>query len=133
MIDQATISSQEELSGLLFDEYPVVTISRVRPFVASLLLLRGAVRCCEVAACLSSHVQREDILVGGCPETFFDHENITRLESIVNQTLAEYVADGLIRFRDDGLYVVTPKGLQKLVAWTCALNAQLPDHLLNEI
>jgi hypothetical protein len=86
-----------------------------------------------VAACLSSHVQREDILVGGCPETFFDHENITRLESIVNQTLAEYVADGLIRFRDDGLYVVTPKGLQKLVAWTCALNAQLPDHLLNEI
>jgi len=43
MIDQATISSQEELSGLLFDEYPVVTISRVRPFVAALLLLRGAV------------------------------------------------------------------------------------------
>ena len=128
MINEATLDITEApgATGLLFDENPSATTSRIRPFVIGFLLLRGGVRRDEVAYSIHAHVSREDCLLG------LEDENFTRLELQIDEVLAEFVAEGTLRSRDDGLYVITPAGMQKAIAWTCCLNAQLPDHLLNE-
>ena len=128
MIDEATIETITSGGvGPLFDENPAATSSRVRPFVISMLLLRGAARTSEIAALMTPHLIRSDILL-----TSLDPgEDQTRLELLIGEVFGEFVAEGTLRFQaEKDLYVLTPEGMDKAIAWTCCLNAQLPDHLL---
>ena len=139
MIDETTIAVRPTVQAAismvldeppLFDDRPHSTVARCRPFAIALLLLTGGVRSREIVTNMAPFVRHDDILVY--------EEGATLLEDMAADCLAEYVAAGLLRCRDDGLFVATvgsggSSGLQKLITWTCALNGQLPDHLLAEV
>jgi hypothetical protein len=137
VIDESTIHDATcELPGgcvgqVLMDLNPNATLGRVRPFVWSYLLLRGAVRRREVAGALAGHVSEDDIRQSNeLPE---DQRN--PLEITIDTVLGEMVGQGLLRLahRDDDLFVLNPLGLQQAVSLVCSLNAQLPDHLLHDV
>lgn len=127
MIDESTINMPGGSVGLItFDHQPKATPARIRPFVWAYLLLRGAVRRCEVEGALTGHVQDHDI------RAWSDPLERTELQVIIDDVLATMVFEGLLRVNQD-LYVLTPQSMSKAVSTTCQLNAQLPDHLLMEI
>lgn len=131
MIDATTLAKCSDLGGcvgaVVFDIYPLATTSRARPFIWAFLLLRGAVRTSEVVDAMSGHVAEDEIRVQDDP---YDR---TPLEIAIEDALAEGVAEGILRCREDDLYVLTAEALQKAMSLTCSMNAQLPDHLLHEL
>ena len=136
MIDEGTIHNACNMPGgcvgqVLMDLNPTATLGRVRPFVWAYLLLRGAVRRCEVSGALTGHVSEDDIRsFDELPE-----DQRTPLEITIDTVLGEMVAQGLLRLAhgDDDLFVLNPLGLQQAVSLVCSLNAQLPDHLLHSV
>ena len=126
MIDETTIDRSEDLGGCLglvvFDHQPTTTPGRVRPFVWAFLLLRGA-----VIGALTGHVADDD------HRTWDDPLDRTRLDAVVQDTLAEMVAHKILRVNESGLYVLRPEQIGKATSLVCSLNAQLPDHLLMEV
>ncbi len=131
MIDESTIREiQEEAPGYtgpLFDETPRVTAARTRPFIWALLLLSAAVRTYEVVCAMTCHVHGDDVRVGDDPL------GRTPLEAVVEEVIGELVDDGLLRPRGDGLFVLNASAKTRAITTACALNAQLPDHLLSDI
>lgn len=128
MINERTLATLQEVPGMVgpfFDDLPAVTRNRVRPFIWAFLLLRGAVRRDEVAGALAGHVSEEDQRI------WDDPLDRTPLEVAVDDELAEMTLEGTLRVNGD-LYVLDPRGLRQAVSLTCSLNAQLPDHLLQE-
>lgn len=112
---------------VLFDESPRLTPARVRPFIASVLLLRGAVREGEVIDSLSPHAHPDDL-------RSWDSE-ATQLELVVIHALHGLVKKNILRVREDGLYVLanTSEGTRFAITAVSALDAQMPDHLLQEV
>ncbi len=110
----------------LFDESPKLTPARVRPFVFAVLLLRGAVRTDEVLGAVNIHAHPEDIRSW--------EAEATQAELVVAATIFGLVQKGILRDRGDGLFVLdsTPQALRTAISITSALDAQLPDHLLQE-
>ena len=134
MVDESTINVCEPggcVGLVLIDEQPHGTPGRVRPFVWSYLLLRGAVRQCEVAGALCGHVSGDDIRITADESD----DNRTPLELTIETVLAEMVAEGLLRLahQDSDLYVLASAGTARALSLVCQMNAQMPDHLLNEI
>ena len=128
MIDESTIEAPGGSVGLVtIDLQPQVTPARVRPFIWAYLLLRGAVRSCEVVGALTGQVSDGDI------RTWSDPLDRTPLQATVEDVLAEMVVHGLLRVNHDDLYVLKSEAMAKAVSITCDLNAQLPDHLLMEL
>ena len=127
MIDECTL---QQLGGCLgavaFDDQPRVTPGRVRPFIWSYLLLRGAVRRHEVVGALTGHVREDDIRI--------DEDPLDRsvLEATVDDCLASMVLANVLRVNGD-LYVLKPEALGRTGSLVTQLDAQLPDHLLNDL
>lgn len=82
----------------------------------------------EIVHCVSSRVNSEDLRIGD--DDPFDR---TRVEQVIDEVLADLVTDGLFRRNEDGLHVLQVKGLQRATSLACLMNAQLPDHLLQEL
>ena len=110
-----------------FDVTPRVNPARVRPFIFSVLLLRGAVRASEVIDSMAPHVHPDDL-------RSWDSE-ATQLELVVSHSLLGLVKKQVLRQRPDGLFVLdnTPEATRRAITATSALDAQLPDHLLQEV
>ena len=113
----------------LFDESPKLTSARVRPFVWSILLLRGAVRPAEVVASIAPHANQDDL-------RSWD-EDMSELEGIVWSPLHKMVADGVLRASEKSaeLFVLdsTFSATGRAISVTSTLDAQLPDHMLAEM
>ena len=134
MVDESTINVCEAggcVGLVLIDDQPHATPGRIRPFVWAYLLLRGAVRQCEVAGALCGQVSGDDIRI-----TAEDSDDLrTPLELIIETVLAEMVGEGLLRLahKDSDLYVLAAAGTRQALSLVCSLNAQMPDHLLNDV
>lgn len=117
----------EMFGAVLFEETPRINPARVRPFVFAVLLLRAAVRASEVTASLCCHAHPDDLRRG-------DGE-ASQLDRVVQHTLIDLVQRGVLRDRGDGLYVLSSssEGCRLAISIAAALDAQLPDHLLQEI
>lgn len=111
----------------LYEESPRLNPARVRPFIYSILLLRGGVRPEEVISSLSPHAHPDDL-------RSWD-DDYTPLELVVNHTLDVMVKHSVLRRRSDNLYVLdaTPEASRKAISITATLDAQLPDHMLAEM
>lgn len=127
-----TLELHDEISGMVgelfwFDETPRVNPARVRPFIAAVLLLRGAVRSEEVIASMTAHVHPDDL-------KSWEHES-TRLELVVAIALGDMIRKRILRKGGDGLFVLDASSDATRFAITAAsaLDAQLPDHLLQEV
>lgn len=134
MIDETYLMDLSEMPGYLgplFDDQPRVTPSRLRPFIWAFLLLRGAVRVAEVTGTVTGHICGDDIRIG-CDAVDPDTSAVERM---VTEQLGAFVAEGVLRpsRTDEGLYVISPLGLQRIVSIACSLDAQLPDHLLSDL
>ena len=112
---------------LLFDVTPRINPARVRPFIFAILLLRGAVRAEEVISSLAPHVHPDDLRA-------WDSE-ATQLELVVSHAIQNLVKKRILRDRGDGLFVLdsTSEATARAITATSALDAQLPDHLLQEV
>lgn len=112
---------------VLFDVTPRINPARVRPFIFAVLLLRGAVREEEVLSSLAPHVHPDDL-------RSWDSE-ATQLELVVAHAISGLIKKRILRDRGDGLYVLsnTPEATRQAITATSALDAQLPDHLLQEV
>lgn len=127
MIDECTLESLGgRLGAVVFDHNPRVTPGRVRPFIWAYLLLRGAVRRCEVEQALTGHVRDEDIRI------FDDVLDRTALEATIDDCLASMVLADILRVNGD-LYVLKPEALSRTISLVTQLDAQLPDHLLADL
>ena len=134
MVDESAINACEVggcVGLVVIDDQPHATPGRIRPFVWSYLLLRGAVRRCEVSGALTGHVSGDDIRITA--EDAGDDR--TPLDLIIDTVLGEMVHQGLLRLasHDDDLFVLATAGMRQAVSLVCSLNAQLPDHLLSEV
>lgn len=112
---------------ITFDVTPRVNPARVRPFIFSVLLLRGAVRLQEVVGSMTPHVHPDDLRVWDT--------DATQLELVVSYALQGLVKKRVLRENADGLFVLdsTPEATRRAITATSALDAQLPDHLLQEV
>ena len=112
---------------VMFDLTPRLNPARVRPFIFSILLLRGAVRIDEVLSSVAVHVHPDDI-------RSWDSE-ATQAELVVTHAMHGLVKKKILRERHDGLFVLnnTPEAIRTAISVTSALDAQLPDHLLQEV
>lgn len=125
----------QDLTGLggmvgvlnLYEESPRLNPARVRPFIYSILLLRGGVRPEEVISSLSPHAHPDDLRVWD--------DDYSPLDVVVRHTLNVMVQQSLLRRRDDDLYVLdaTPEASRKAISITATLDGQLPDHMLAEM
>lgn len=137
MIDEDTLRRAEDVPGYcgpLADDRPRVTHPRVRPFVWAIALVSTGVRREELLASMGHLFPTSDLRVGEVSDALGGNwdDDRSRLELVVDEVLGEMVAEGLLRYREDGLYVLTLASLKKAISIVCTLNAQLPDHLLNE-
>lgn len=110
----------------LFNETPRINSARVRPFVYSILLLRGAVRAGEVVDSISCHAHPDDL---------HEWDDATGLERTVEATLEDFVSKQILRQRADGLFVLSsePVAVRAAISAVATLDASLPDHLLAEM
>ena len=127
-----TLELHDDISGMVgelvwFDETPRVNPARVRPFIIAVLLLRGAVRSEEVIASMTAHVHPDDL-------KSWEYES-TQLELVVAIALGDLIRKRILRDRGDGLFVLdaSPEATRFAITATSALDAQLPDHLLQEV
>ena len=60
-------------------------------------------------------------------------EELTRVEYLVGQVMAEFIAEGLCRYNDEkDIWVLTAKDVTKLINVATAIDGQLPKHVLQE-
>ena len=117
--------------GLLWDETPELTAAHVRPFVWAILMYRGACRPSEVEAAIAQVCSVEELKT----ELYDDgDEELTRVEYLVGQVMAEFIAEGLCRYNDEkDIWVLTAKDVTKLINVAAAIDGQLPKHVLQEV
>tara|TARA_B100002051_G_scaffold226324_1_gene222017 strand:- start:23 stop:478 length:456 start_codon:yes stop_codon:yes gene_type:complete len=117
--------------GLLFDETPELNTAHVRPFVWAVLMYRGACRPSEVEAAIAQVCSVEELKT----EVYDDgDEEMTRVEYLVGQVMAEFIAEGLCRYNDEkDLWVLTARDVTKLINVATAVDGQLPKHVLQEV
>lgn len=136
MIDESTIrlihGDAPGYLGPLVDDNPHATPGRVRPHIWAYLMSSGGVRREEVVGALIDRVSHDDLRIGGSIDDWTE-EDRTPLEIVVDDTLGEMVADGLLRFNSEGVYVICEPALRISISLACLMNAQLPDHLLMEM
>lgn len=110
-----------------FEVTPRINSARVRPFVWSVLLLRGAVRIEEIVSSISPHAHPDDL-------RSWEQEEAT-LNHTVRATLDEMVEHNILRLGREGLYVLsnTPEASRRAISVTSTVNGQLPDHMLAEM
>lgn len=136
MIDEDSLRRAEDIPGYcgpLADDRPRVTHARARPLLWGILLWCGGVRREELLASMAHLCPVDDTRLGVFDALYGDlDEDRSRLELVVDEVLGEEVANGRLRYRADGLYVLTLKATQLSISLACQLNAQLPDHLLTE-
>lgn len=112
-----------------FDLTPRANPARARPFIFSVLLLRGAVRASEVIDSMAPHVHPDDL-------RSWDVE-ATQLELVVTHAIQGLIKKRVLREHSHipGVYVLdnTPEAARRAITATSALDAQLPDHLLQEV
>jgi hypothetical protein len=120
--------------GALIDDVPLLTAAHVRPYVVASLLHRGAVRHTEIIASLIPHCSNADLIVGGWDPFDEDYCENTRAEKLVDEVLAEFLIEGLVRYNDEKeLWVLTSSNLSRVISWAAALGAKLPGHLLSDM
>lgn len=133
----ASLFSVEELPscGLLIDDLPMLSTANIRPYVIAILLHRGAVRPSDVIASLIPHCSSDDIRVGGWD--YFENDDYcdgTRLEKLIDEVLADYVCDGILRYNEEKeLWVLTNNDLTTVISWVAATKAKFPQHLSLEL
>ncbi len=136
MIDEESLRLASDVPGYcgpLADNRPRVNLARARPFLWAILLWSGAVRREELTAALGVLAPTDDLRTGIFDALHGDlDEDRNRLELVADEVLGEELAAKTLRLRPDGLYVLTLAGLSRAISAACTLNAQLPDHLLNE-
>jgi len=118
-------------TGLLYDDTPLLTHATVRPFVWSVLLARGAVRPCEVLACVTPICSVEDLKSGFSEEIEDDR---SRAEWLVDEILGEMTSHGLLRYNPDkDLWILTKgqnnQNLPTIIKAVAGIDGQLPFHL----
>jgi hypothetical protein len=117
-------------TGLLWDETPPLNTAIVRPYVWAVLMHRGACRPSEVEAAIAQTCSVEDLKVG-----FYDDgdEDLTRVEYLVGQVMAEFIIEGLCRYNEEkDMWVLTANNVTKLINVATAVDGQLPRHVLQE-
>lgn len=121
--------------GLLIDDLPLLTTANIRPHVIAILLHRGAVKRHDIIASLTPHCSSDDLRVGGWDYLEDDdYCESTRLEKLVDEVLADYVCDGILRYNEDkDLWVLTNNDLPTVISWVAATKAKLPQHLTLEL
>lgn len=120
--------------GALIDDVPLLTSAHVRPYVVASLLHRGAVKHCEIIASLVPHATHADLIVGGWDPFDEDYCEGSRLEKLVDEVLAEFLIEGLVRYNEDKeLWVLTSQNLSRIISWAAALGSKLPEHLLSDM
>ena len=121
--------------GLLVDELPLLSAANIKPYIIAILLHRGAVRQSDIIASLIPHCSSDDIRVGGWD--YFENDEYcdsTRLEKLIDEVLAEYVCDGLLRYNEEkDLWVLTDDDLATVISWVAATKARFPQHLSLEL
>lgn len=117
--------------GLLWDETPELTVAHVRPFVWAILMYRGACRPSEVEAAIAQVCSVEELKT----ELYDDgDEELTRVEYLVGQVMAEFIAEGLCRYNfDKDIWVLTASNVTKLINVATAVDGTLPKHVLQEV
>ena len=127
--DDTTLADIGGMVGVIhtYEVTPRVNPARVRPFVYSILLLRGGVRADEVEATIAPHAHPDDVR---CWD--FD---ATQLQLVIAYTLEDLVKKEILRRSDDGLYVfaTTAAATTTAISVTAATDGQLPDHLLADM
>jgi len=118
----------------IWEESPAATASRVRPFVAAVLLFRSGVRASEVVSAIAPLANPDDLRPGEGDDDDTPAD-LTRLEAAVSVALAEMVAAGVLRVRPDGLHVLgaSHAALRWAITVATATDAQLPEHLLADV
>ena len=55
-------------------------------------------------------------------------------EKLIDEVLAEYVCDGLLRYNEEkDLWVLTDDDLATVISWVAATKARFPQHLSLEL
>lgn len=117
--------------GALIDDLPLIVPANVRPYLVAIVLHRGALAKHEVVAALTPHCSMCDLKVGGWSSLEVDYSDSTRLETIVDEVLGEFVAQGLLRYNEGSqIWVATASSLGYWLTKATELNASLPPHLL---
>jgi hypothetical protein len=120
--------------GLLIDELPALSVASIRPYVIAILLHRGAVKTTDIIASLIPHCSSDDIRVGGWDHFEDDYCDLTRLEKLIDEVLAEYVCDGILRYNEKkDLWVLTNDDLTTVISWVAATKSRIPQHLSLEL
>lgn len=117
-------------TGLLWDETPPLNTAIVRPYVWAVLMHRGACRPSEVEAAIAQTCSVEDLKT----DLYDDgDEELTRVEYLVGQVMAEFIAEGLCRYNQEkDMWVLTANNVTKLINVATAVDGQLPRHVLQE-
>lgn len=120
--------------GLLIDETPPIMASHIKPYVIAILLHRGAVRQSEVIACLVGHCCNDDLRIGAWDSFEDDYSESTRLESLIDEVLGEFVGEGILRYNEkQELWVLTGSQISTVISWAAALGSKIPQHLSLEL
>jgi hypothetical protein len=128
MIDEDTIEQEGGVFGFIgpfIDHRPRITTARVRPFLWGPLLWLCAIRRDELIAMIVPLANQADVRID--PDDAFER---TFVEVAIDQALGELVAEQKLRYREDGLYVLTLAAKLASIQIVCSTNAQLPDHLI---
>jgi hypothetical protein len=117
------------------DELPIITSANVRPYVIAILLHRCSVSRSEIYACLTPQCSKADLEVGGWDPIENDyHNDISRMEAVVDEVLAEYVSSGLLQYKKaTDRWSLTTESLTSAISWASATNSRLPQSLLLKI
>lgn len=119
------------IGSVWIDETPRLDQSRIRPFIVSMLLFRGAVRPEEIVHMLSAVCNREDLIEGAWDPFDQDYSEGSRLEKLVLESLGEMTSRGILRYNDSrGIWVLTGSDISQIIYWCAALSARLPHHLI---
>lgn len=122
--------------GAFIDNLPLLTTAAVRPFVIATALHRGAVRPHEVLVAVTPHAPDVDLKVGGWDPVNEDwiEGDRTRLELLVDEVLGEMVAEGVLRYNEEGdKWVLTSADLPRVISWAAATGGRIPGHLLADL
>jgi hypothetical protein len=117
--------------GTLIDEVPLIVSANVRPYVVAIVLHRGAVAKHELVAALTPHCSVCDLKEGGWSTLEGDYTESTRLESIVDEVLGEFVAANLLRYNEESrIWVAHNDSIRYWITKATELDASVPPHLL---
>jgi hypothetical protein len=115
--------------GALIDDLPLIVPANVRPYLIAIVLHRGALAKHELVAALTPHCSMCDLKVGGWSSLEADYSDSTRLETIVDEVLGEFVAQRLLRYNEESLslnaYLLT-----LVLPWLFAINISFGQGLV---